>query len=356
MPPIPGTPSPNVGATLAPFADVLVKVNDVLRTVVPQFDKVYTTVRDLTQQFGEWLVKLVPFKESLDKVQQAFVSIATVAPKVAGAVASLGASIAGIVAKANPAVAEQFNLALNDTLAVIGQALVPVLQVATQLLRLFADAMAGFSREIGEALGEIFSALMPVFEVFVEVFARLLSVVAEVLKAVAPLIRMVAEGIKTIFDWLGRAIRFLLDLIGIELGDSPLKRGASTGAAVRQASIGSVEGLIQKAQVSAFSLGTAAGPNYAAETANNTREIWVRIGSLAEAVQAGFDWVKNHISGPAGDVADAIRDGFDAIVDDVAGRAGVPPTPREVMPFFGDVARGIRLRAGDGSGAVKPSE
>lgn len=323
------------GATVAPFVDLLKSI--------PGGD---TAVRRLTESLTILKDNLIISIGPLNHLGDTFGLIARAAPDVAQAVAKLGLSLQSFVALANPAVAEQFTLALKDTLAVIGQALTPVLQVATQILRIFGDAVAGFSGDLGQALGVIASALIPVFEVFAEVFARLGQVAAEVLKFVAPLIRFVAEGIKAVFEWLGRGIRFLLDLIGIEIGDSPLKKGASTGAAARSAQIGSVQDAISKAMVSALSLGLASGPNYAAMTAENTAQMIVRMNSLVDKVAKILDWLSKPFKA-VDDAAGDIKSWFGDKIDDLAGRG------TELGPFLGRVRRAVGRGALDGPGTVK---
>lgn len=221
---------------------------------------------------------------ALGEVGKAMAAVAAVAPTMGAAIAGLGTVFGAFVSKANPAVVEQFNLAVNDTMAVIGQALTPVLRVLTEMMRMFGDTLASFASQLGGPLADILSSLMPIFQVFLEVFASVGQVVADVLKSVAPLIRIVAEGIRTVFEWIGRAVKWLLSLVGIELNNPEIKKGASVGAAVRQASFGSVEDLIKKAQASALQLGSASAVNYAEKTASNTAQMELKLGGLLTLV------------------------------------------------------------------------
>jgi phage-related protein len=270
------------GDLFAPFVDALRKVGDAARAVVPFLDAFAGKLQqagERLQQIGGTLVS------ALGGVGKALAAVAAVAPAVGAAVGLLGTVLSGIVSKANPAVAEQFSLALNDTLAVIGQALTPVLQVLTEMMRMFGDTLASFAGQLAGPLADILSSLIPIFEVFLEVFASVGQVVADVLKATAPLIRMVAEGIRTVFEWIGRAVKWLLSLVGIELNNPEIKKGASVGAAVRQASFGSVEDLIKKAQASALQLGAASGVNYAEKTATSTAKMEVKLGGIMTLVE-----------------------------------------------------------------------
>ena len=254
---------------IRPVADAIKSVTDAMRAAVPGFEKLYQFFR----QFGDWVKSntqtLADLGGRLLKVAEAFGAVASVAPKVAAAAGVLGSLISGLVGKANPAVAQQFTLALNDTLAVIGQALVPVLRVLTRLMRSFGDTLQSFAGGVGEALASILDSLMPLFQVFLDVFARAGELVAGVLQFVAPLVKIAAEGIRTVFEWIGKAVRYLLDLIGVEVSESGVRPGSSVGAAVRQAGVSSVSGVIQQAQISALQLGNASA-DYAKQTASYT--------------------------------------------------------------------------------------
>ena len=251
-----GGPLPNTGAIAGQAGDAVAPITSVL-TALPVLGRAFADLGQVLQSLSGQII-----------------------PDMAQNIAKLGNSIVGIVGKANPAVAEQFNLALNDTTAVLGQALMPVLKVVTQLMRLFGDALASFSGPLGDVLGEIAEALIPVFELLADAFARIGQAVVEVLRFLMPFIKVAIEGVRTIFEWIGKAIRFLLDLIGIDIGESPVKKGASVGAAARQANITSVSDVIAQAQKSAFSLGTASGPNFAAVTAKSTVEIRGVLGEI----------------------------------------------------------------------------
>ena len=217
-------------------------------------------------------------------------SIAGAAPAAGAAVGALGNLITGIVAQANPAVAQQFSLALRDTVAVIGQALVPVLQVLTRIMRSFGDTLHSFAGSVGESLAAMLESLTPLFQVFLDVFARVGEVVADVLRLVAPLVKTAAEGIRTVFEWIGRGVRLLLDLIGVELGESRVRPGSSVGAAVRQAGVSSVSGVIQQAQIAALQLGNAS-TNYGQMTADNTAQLVVR----ADSIVGKIEWMVRNI-------------------------------------------------------------
>lgn len=287
-----------IGQALAPVSEAFQKVFDVTKVLVPGLQSLTNAFNLLTTPFSNFV---------------------TIAATAADAIARFGSSIAGLVAKANPVVAEQFTLALNDTLAVIGQALMPVLQVVTQLMRLFGDAIASFSGELGSVLGEIAQALMPIFELMAEALAISGKVISAVLQFVMPAIRFIVEGIRTIFDWWIRLVKDALSFIGIEIGDSAIKKGASVGAAVRSASTGDVEGVLRKARESALSLGAASGPNYAEMTANNTEQLLIRAGSIADKIGRIIDIISKPVEA-IDDAVDALTEMVEGVVDRAAGK------------------------------------
>jgi hypothetical protein len=297
---IPGVPQglPGMGAApLAAFGDALKSIGAVAREIVPFVDSLHKSF----EKFGDWLRNNAGMVgRTLENLAGAIGRIATVGAASAAAMTTFGSAITGIVAKANPAVAAQFTLALNDLLAVIGQALTPVLKIVTEVTRLFADTLLAVSDTVGGALTSVFQSLVPVIESMLEVFAEFAVIAAEVLKAVAPLIVVVLKGFTDIFKWIAEKIKEVLALFGISTGDVEVKKGASVGAAVRSASETSVEAVLSKARTSAYSLGTAS-MDPAAKTA-----------SAAEAIKARADAIYELIKGLPRDFANIIMGLFDS--------------------------------------------
>ena len=97
-----------------------------------------------------------------------------------------------MVAKANPAAAFQFNRALDDLNATMGQILTPILNGVTDVVRGFADVLQG---------------LKPAFE-------------------------LLTETIGDFLKFIGKALSELADLMG--------SKGKSVGAAVRPAAYGTI--------------------------------------------------------------------------------------------------------------------
>jgi hypothetical protein len=274
------------------------------------------------------------FKDVGGKISTAFGSILKSLGSLAGAavvagtaLAAVGRAMGSFVSKANPAVWDQFTLALNDLMAVVGRALVPILSnVVIPVVRSFADMLMQLS-PIGNALGQALKPLVQVFGAVFEVVGRVLGKVGEMAQAAAPAfaalgqvlvsvvqavqpifdvlvdviggafveaMKLVAEAVKTVAPFLlafGRimgdvaqfvasGVRTLLALVGINLPDTPgTKPGSSVGAATRQAGHASVEEVVKQAQRSAFSLGTASSDPMA-KVADSTKAIQQRADEI----------------------------------------------------------------------------
>ena len=156
-----------------------------------------------------------------------------------GAVRDLFNSIGNLVGLFNPGVVAQFQLALNDTMAVIGSSLVPVMQGMTQYVRLFGDALAGLLPVIRPLMDSIggyiargaqgFLPLLQAAAPFIELFADSMALLLDKLSVgVAFLQGVVAELITTIAELFGLESRFNAN-------------ASSKGFAVRQTKVGSVE-------------------------------------------------------------------------------------------------------------------
>lgn len=293
----------------------------------------------------------------VESLTKAIADIALAAAAATTNVGAMGLAITGLVAKANPAVAQQFTLALNDTFAVIGQALVPILKVATEILRMFGDMILSVSESIGGTLGTVFESMIPVFEALFAVFAQVGQIVAEVFVAVAPLILVVMRGIKDLFDWISNAIREVLAFAGIDIAEPDIKKGASVGAAVRTAQHSSVDSVIQAAQKASFSLGTAskdpAGRTASAAEAIKAKadEIYNLIKNLPrDLAEAIGKWLGDSVFGERADkVAGGIADAFDTVVGGTRARDTITPFgPRD---WAAEVAA-MRAKHPDGGGTV----
>lgn len=214
--------------------------------------------------------------------------VAAVGPTAA--IVGLGAALNGLVGKANPVVAEQFTRALDDLMAVIGQSLVPIFQtVVIPVVRMAGDALM----QLQPAFMALAAAMQPLVPVIGEVFTTAIGVLAEIIKAAAPFVMVFARAIAEVVRFMSDGIKQLLSLIGIDL--TPVKAGASVGAAVRQVGHSSVEDVIKQAQRSAFSLGNASADPMA-KMANMSEQIKARaeeiLKFLQELPQRIWDYMK----------------------------------------------------------------
>ncbi len=172
----------------------------------------------------------------------------------AGAALGLGQTMLSFIAKANPAAAQRFTLALTDAAAVIGAILVPVFELLTSALRVVADSMT-LLIPIG---AEIAAALQPVIALLAEALAKYVGFLAQVLKAVVPVFGVLIRVMMDVANVVGKLIKQFLEFLGLNLDIPEAKKGASVGMAARGAQIGAVEEVLKRAMASSFSTGLAA--------------------------------------------------------------------------------------------------
>lgn len=249
---------------------------------------------------------LKPLARGMLGLTKTFGTVLAGAGVATGAIAGLGSVLGTLVGKAAPVEVEKFQIALNDTLAVIGRALIPVMQTMTELMRLAGDTFATFTGlvsgflaaamvpltavfraffdvagRVGAALGKvlaaatpilaglaesftaIFSAVSPVINLLIDLIGGLLAgamgVLASVVEAAVPVVVVLAETLGAVVRAVSGWVRDLLALFGIDVGEGGpgTKAGASVGAAVRKASIGGVTDLANRAYTSAYTMGSA---------------------------------------------------------------------------------------------------
>lgn len=233
-----------------------------------------------------------------------------------GPMAAAITSIKMFVDAANPAVVDQFNMAIKDTVAVVGHALTPVLQALTPGLRLFGDLLASImpSWEEMEAitgpLNQYFHDMRKAIEPIIPILkgALLLAI-----QGVGEALEILAKGIVQLTNWMtdlihkaeigqvgqlwdegerggttktgdGRTVaevvkeakakgytreKFIEQAIGVQRarieGESHFK--SSTGASGHGASSTSVAGLGSNLQMAAFGMGISPEK----QTAQNTK-------------------------------------------------------------------------------------
>jgi len=259
-------------------------------------------------------------------------------------VVQMGEAMMQFVGKANPAAVMMFTNALEDVQAVIGNALVPVFNMVTQIVRMAGDTLATFVGMLGEAGATIAQAIIPIFEILFEVLGRIGQAVgrvyqavapalaaiygvvgavlgaiqpildllidlvggilagafqelAWVIKGIAPIITGIVGVIGDVFSWIAKGVRYLLSLIGLEPPDEEgTKKGSSVNAAVKSVNIGSIDSILQSAQKSAYSQGTGVGgpPERTASAAEMMRDRLRSIVELIEGIpEAIWDYVQD---------------------------------------------------------------
>jgi hypothetical protein len=253
------------------------------------------------------LSKAGPAGVALDLVVNGLGNLVGVLGKIKQAATGLGDAVAPFVRLANPGIVTKFMQASDDLTASIGRALVPVMEHATIMVRMVADAFFALSgplqkafggalKEVDKLLNAVFRTVEPVISVLgtlINTFSALAKPINSIVGSVA---RLVLLHVEVLFQFLGKTIELLLaplEAFAMILGDVAdalsdvidevskwirnllgLKSiaGGSVGAAVRPASFGSVEDYGKKAQQAAFSLGTAASP--AEKTAGLAQQIY----------------------------------------------------------------------------------
>jgi hypothetical protein len=216
---------------------------------------------------------------------------------------SFGSAISSFVEKANPNATLRWNQAIADLQAVIGRALVPVLEKLTGMVRTLADTFASLSPEaqklavglgLGSGLGGAIGALISAGTVLVRVVGgipaligtlvgafvgvmatmdsgkRIFQAFGSVVKALSAVVEVVAvalvpvlevalvpmlEEVAKVAREAATGLRALVDAIREILTLPPIKDQSSVGAAARRAEIGGVQSFINKAYTSAFQMG-----------------------------------------------------------------------------------------------------
>ncbi|HEV3385598.1 MAG TPA: hypothetical protein VG097_12345 [Gemmata sp.] len=306
------TASTDTAGALQPLATALDKISQSIASLLPNVGGLGAAFANVGKQFtnvtSSFLEASVSFTGGLTGMVSGIMGLGEAIGGMLGGVASLGQTMAGFVQLANPAIVQMFTNALQDMQAIIGQALTPILQVVTQVIRIGADALASFLPQLGSVIAAMLSSFMPVVRIIFDAFSMIGQGILLVFQAAQPLIEMfgmmytaiyetffpvikllietVAGALGQAMKWLSEAfqqilpyilaftmylkdlidkfvawIRELLGLAGVKLPDfvKP-EEDKSVGAAAKGTNIGSVESVISTAMKSAFALGTGAQP------------------------------------------------------------------------------------------------
>ncbi len=149
------------------------------------------------------------------------------------------------VSKANPAAAFQFNRAMDDLAATMGQILVPVLEGVGIFVREMADVFQGLKptlEPIMSGIREVIVELSKLIQPLMSLFVPALQIIGAIIKdVVVPAIKKMVEVFMELVKILQEA-----GLVG------ELQKGNSIGAAVRPAAYGSIEDIGKRTTLSAL--------------------------------------------------------------------------------------------------------
>lgn len=398
-----GTVAAGVGAMLAGAAAPALALFTISLSAVaarigseflPQLAAAGKTLLDVGAGVG-WLAG-----QFAGKLVSALGAVASFAGKAAEQAISLGQSLGQMVAKANPVAFAQFQLAVDDLQAVLGQALLPVFRVVADVVRAAGDTLVTFAGSVGSSVGAVLQPLGEVVKVVFDLagrigqaFAGLLEIVAPhlatlgqvfvaVAEAVAPLVTLLVElvggalgealkllggllemvippvvafarAIGDVVKWVVDGVKQLLAMIGIDLGDSKpgTAKGGSVGAATRQASTTDIDSVLRKARENAFSLGKGAGADPATKTASAAESMKARADEIHKWLTTDLPNILKSlpvelakaIANGAVDAASAAGDYLGDKADDLGASLGVTSKSAK----FSEVAdAGTRMAAG----------
>lgn len=234
------------------------------------FDKLFKTVDQGQNPIKAMTDKFNQFKGAAGRVDNALMGIpaklggmskALVSHMTLGAdaIKAMADPIKNLVGLSNPAAIKQFDLALNDAYATMGNLLLPVLQALTRGARGMGDTYATLGSSIAPVMDGIASAMDTVFKEIGSVArenAGAIELLSEALGFAARAGGFVAAMVLRLGSAFGvflRPLRMVAGLLGY--GGNPAEKSA-VGTANRNVSIGtSAEDVGKKAMEAAFSQG-----------------------------------------------------------------------------------------------------
>jgi hypothetical protein len=197
----------------------------------------------------------------------------TIGAVVAATTAVVGAGF-GAVGSRSPETMERFERVFSDATAIVGDAFVPLMEVATDEMRFFADVLA----TITPTAQEVRDGLAP-----------LRSSLSELHESVMPLIPLMTATVKFAVEHLVNQLKFTADALGWFVsriggynlpGVVPLK--SSVGAAATGAHYTSGEQIARTAYAAAFASG--ASRTAAEKTAEATEKTAEQTSSIADTL------------------------------------------------------------------------
>jgi hypothetical protein len=231
-------------------------------------------------------------------------------------------SIKGLVAVANPATVERFNLAMADAAAVVGHQLEPLMNSLTASMRKVGDALVAL-RPVTEPIALSFKKIADTLSELVQPAAELLQPVLDatgqiLTTSVLPALRLWVDGMKGLSEgiraaWndtglLGQAFAVLLTTISPILGlikllsptIKPLdvKPGSSQGQAYRPAQYSNIEELGRQTSLAAFSVGggeTKTQESILEDIANKSERTFLAVTDVVNKIEYWADRLWNKI-------------------------------------------------------------
>lgn len=200
-----------------------------------------------------------------------------------------------------PAEAALFTEALRDMNAVIGEQLLPVVRAGRDVVRFFADTLAGLTPVIRGLVEGGLEAVRPLFEALGEVFTQLVAVVKPFFQVFADanlgLVRIVADALTDV----ARGFALLLNGLREFLGLPEFKPdGLSKGKAFARTGTTSAEGLATKLQTAAFAIGGETVEQLGKKQVNLLDVIKEKLANLPDAIaKAAVDLFEKSPAGQA---------------------------------------------------------
>lgn len=203
----------------------------------------------------------------------------------AGWVQKAAAPIEQMVRIHNPAVANQFMIALNDAFGVVGRELVPVMNAFTQVARKVGNVMAGLEPVFRPAIAAIAKLVEVIGDEFAksirpEVFEMMAAVVTKVAEAATVAVRAVGMLVRAFNNFINPVVK-LAKILGFS-GSSYDDKASSVGAAARTAKFVQPKEIADDAIRSALMIGR--------ERQNKTPE--QALNSIDKNIEAILSWLR----------------------------------------------------------------
>jgi uncharacterized protein YukE len=121
-------------------------------------------------------------------------------------------SLKGFVSALNPAVAQQFDTALKELSATVGEALSPALQVMTDAIRQMANELAPAMQALAGPIAEVTGLLSDTVVDVIGSVAEVLVPVVDALRTFLPSLQLVSDELKVAFRLAGAVIKGIAPL------------------------------------------------------------------------------------------------------------------------------------------------